>query len=138
MKINHIAIICKNLTKANKFATRVLNLRQHAKHNSWFKATDNSLTVHVIEIEEAKSNLKDMHHYYRHVALEVASLEKIVKSAIALKLRVFQMDENGEESIITKRTVHLDFGLRTVFVRDFDGNLWEFVQRGRSWADLWP
>lgn len=137
MKIHHLSIVTRNFKKSREFIIKVLKMTRHRRQSGWFVSRDGAYQLHVIEISEARSNLKDMHHYYRHIAFEVPRLEPVVKAAQALKLKTFQMDVKGEEQeIASDAAPNLDFGLKTVFVRDLDGNLWEFVQRRRSWNAL--
>jgi catechol 2,3-dioxygenase-like lactoylglutathione lyase family enzyme len=136
MKVHHLSVVSKDLAKYRAFAKGLLQLKQHPKHSGWFVAKDRSIQLHVIEIEDTASDMDDMHHYYRHSAIEVSDLAAVLKRARKLRLKPFQMDENGEEKRIKPGSTKLDFGLRTLFVRDPDDNLWEFVQPGRSWPAL--
>jgi catechol 2,3-dioxygenase-like lactoylglutathione lyase family enzyme len=80
---------------------------------------------------------EELFHYYRHTAFEVDDLREVCRRGVENGYLTFQMDIHGEESVIEASDAPLDFGLKTVFVRDPDGNLWEFAQRGLSWEKLW-
>lgn len=138
LDLNHICIIINDLEKSKKFYEEFLGLIPHGEVGGWYKVEGNGPTVHLIEIEDAGvPSEEDMHHYYRHFAFEVSSLESAAKKALELGFHPFQMDTEGEEHEITSPEDDLSFGIKTVFVRDPDNNLWEFVQKGHSWEMLW-
>lgn len=132
MKPNHLAIVTRNRDAMRDFLESVIGVTPH-KHSGWYSLGDSGFLIHVIPIDEAeRPPLSDLHHYYRHLALETSSLRGILASALGAGLEVFQMDMAGDEQKINDLTNSLEFGLRTLFVRDHDGNLWEFLERGHS------
>ncbi|MGD9560930.1 MAG: VOC family protein [Pyrinomonadaceae bacterium] len=136
--VNHICVVATNLDKTRRFLETMIGCTQHPAMDSWFRIPDQETTIHVIDIEDADApNEDDLFHYYRHAAFEVDDLKEICRRALTNKYVPFQMDVEGEEEIIDSPDSALDFGLKTVFVKDPDGNLWEFAQRGHSWDKLW-
>lgn len=135
--LNHICVIIKNKERSKIFYEYFLGLTPHSQEENWYKVKGNGPTIHLIEIDEAEvPSEEDMHHYYRHFAFEVSSLSSVASKALELGFHPFQMDTEGEEHEITNDN-DLNFGIKTVFVRDPDSNLWEFVQKGHSWEMLW-
>lgn len=138
LNLNHICVIINDLEKSRKFYEDFLGLVPHGEVEGWYKAEGNGPVLHLIEIEDAGvPPEEDMHHYYRHFAFEVSSLEDVANRALELRFNPFQMDTEGEEHEITSPSDDLSFGIKTVFVRDPDNNLWEFVKKGHSWEMLW-
>ena len=138
LDLNHICVIIKNIEKSKIFYEEFLGLSPHGEIGGWYKVEGNGPTLHLIEIEDAEiPSEEDMHHYYRHFAFEVPSLNAVSSKALELGLHPFQMDSEGEEHDIMSTEDDLNFGIKTVFVRDPDNNLWEFVQKGHSWEMLW-
>lgn len=136
--VNHVCVIATNLAKTGEFLKNMMGCTQHPAMDSWFRIPGQGTTVHVIDLEDAVVPIdEDLFHYYRHTAFEVSDLKEICTRALEHGYLAFQMDVEGEEQIIERPGASLDFGLKTVFVRDPDGNLWEFVQRGLSWDKLW-
>lgn len=134
--VNHIGIVCKNFRSASKFLTDVLGCKPH-EHEGWFRLPGSALLIHVIDIDEVvPPSEEELYHYYHHTAFETDDLYGILGRALDGGYRVFQMNMTGEESQIGERDDPLSFGLRTLFVRDEDGNLWEFLARGHSLDDL--
>jgi len=135
--INHVSIVSRNLDKTAAFLQKVIGCTPH-DHEGWFRIPECSTAIHVIELEDAVVPGEDEYfHYYNHVALEVGSLVDVVKEGLKLKLRVFQMNLEGDEHDVKAADDKLAFGLKTVFIQDPDKNLWEFAQRGHSWSALW-
>ncbi|MEO8649845.1 MAG: VOC family protein [Acidobacteriota bacterium] len=136
--VNHICVVVRNLDKTRGFLENIIGCKQHAAMESWFRIPDQETTIHLIDIEDADvPSEDDLFHYYRHAALEVDDIKEISRRALTHGYPAFQMDVEGEEENIDSPDASLNFGLKTVFVRDPDGNLWEFAQRGHSWDKLW-
>jgi catechol 2,3-dioxygenase-like lactoylglutathione lyase family enzyme len=136
--VNHICVVATDLDKTRGFLENLIGCTPHPAMESWFRIPDQETTIHVIDIEDADVPSEDeLFHYYRHTAFEVDDLREICNRALTHGYVAFQMDVEGEEEIIENPDSALNFGLKTVFVRDPDGNLWEFAQRGHSWDKLW-
>jgi len=137
VKINHLTVVVKNFEKACQFYEGFLGCTHHKEIDSWFYIPGTEHLLHVIDIEDAEvPSDEDMFHYYTHFALEVQNLRKVLEKAILLNLTVFQMDSEGEEHQIQSIQDDLSFGIKTLFIRDYDNNLWEFIQKGFSWDKL--
>jgi catechol 2,3-dioxygenase-like lactoylglutathione lyase family enzyme len=138
LDLNHICVIINDLDKSKKFYEGFLGLTPHGGVEGWYRVEGEGPTLHLIEIEDAGvPSEEDMHHYYRHFAFEVPSLRAVTARSLELGFSPFQMNTEGDEHEITSPDDDLTFGIRTVFVRDPDNNLWEFVQKGYSWNMLW-
>ena len=132
MRINHLALVTSNATQMDSFLVNVAGLLPH-RVDGWYSVPDSGVSVHVIEISEAVVPVsEDLHHEYRHIAMEVDSLRSVLAAALRENYTVFQMSMTGDERPVEASDDALQFGLRTIFVRDSDRNLWEFVQRGFS------
>lgn len=136
--LNHICVIVKSLEASSKFYIDFLGLIPHKEVDGWFYVDGTGPVIHLIEIEEAEiPSDEDMHHYYRHFAFEVDSLREVVEKSLEHGFLTFQMDSEGNEKKLINATDPIDFGIKTIFVRDPDHNLWEFVQKNFSWNLLW-
>jgi catechol 2,3-dioxygenase-like lactoylglutathione lyase family enzyme len=62
----------------------------------------------------------------------VERLESILAILLEAGLSPFQANLKGEQRPIVSRDQPLDFGIGTIFVHDPDGNIVEFVERGRG------
>lgn len=134
--VNHIGIVCNNFESASKFLMDVLGCGSH-DHAGWFRLPNCTTLIHVIDIDEVvPPSEEELYHYYHHTAFETDDLHEILGRALSGGYHVFQMNMTGDESQVTERDDALSFGLRTLFVRDKDGNLWEFLARGHSLDDL--
>ncbi len=132
MAINHIGLVTADLQMLRRFLEHLLRASPHAQED-WFILPNSDVVIHIIEIEDAvRPSNHDMHHYYRHIAVEVEDIRTALSDSLKLNLAPFQMDMEGNEHIVESPSDSLSHGLRTLFVRDYDGNLWEFLQRGHS------
>jgi catechol 2,3-dioxygenase-like lactoylglutathione lyase family enzyme len=138
IRLNHISIVSTNFNRVKLFLETILEYEQHHDVESWFVGTESSPTIHVIEIEDAEiPSDDDMFHYYRHFALEVSSLKKILNKALSSGYKAFQMDMEGNEREVNATDDKLDFGIKTLFIRDEDNNLWEFLEKNHSYYGFW-
>ena len=128
--INHVGLVVKDLSAAERFYVDVLGLRRHHVRPSWFVLNATS-TLHLIPLANP-ANADPPHHAYRHVALQVPDLRAVLRILLAGGLRVFQADFQGSEREVRDSDAPLDFGVGTLFVNDPDGNLIEFVQLGHG------
>jgi len=128
--INHVGLVVKDLKAAERFYVDVLGLRRHHVRPSWF-ALNATSTLHLIPLGDP-SAVEPAHHKYRHVALQVSDLRGVLRVLLAHGLHVFQADFSGGERELTSGDVPMDFGVGTLFTRDPDGNLIEFLQLGHG------
>ena len=128
--INHVGHVVKELQVAEQFYANVLGLRRHHVRANWFVLNAAS-TLHLIPLADP-SAVEPPHHAYRHVALQVDDLRTALHVLLVGGVRVFQADFQSGEQEVTKVDDPLDFGVGTLFVRDPDGNLIEFLQLGHG------
>jgi catechol 2,3-dioxygenase-like lactoylglutathione lyase family enzyme len=115
---------------ADQFYAGILGLPRHHVRPNWFVLNATS-TLHLIPLADP-SAAEPPHHAYRHVALQVDDLRAVLSVFLTSGVRVFQADfQNGEREVV-KIDDPLDFGVGSLFVRDPDGNLIEFLQLGRG------
>jgi catechol 2,3-dioxygenase-like lactoylglutathione lyase family enzyme len=128
--INHVGFVVKDLPAADRFYAEVLGLPRHHVRPSWFVLNATS-TLHLIPLGDPAAN-EPPHHAYRHVALQVSDLRAVLRVLLAGGVRVSQIDFAGGEREVTSVDDPLDFGVGSLFVRDPDGNLIEFLQLGHG------
>jgi catechol 2,3-dioxygenase-like lactoylglutathione lyase family enzyme len=128
--INHVGLVVKDLSVAEQFYVDVLGLRRHHVRPNWFVLNAAS-TLHLIPLADP-SAVEPPHHAYRHVAFQVDDLRMTLKVLLAGGVRVFQADFQNGEHEVTNMDDPLDFGVGSLFVRDPDGNLIEFLQLGHG------
>ena len=131
-RINHINVVVTSVAEARAFLVDVLEFEPHPVVPVWLVSGDT--TVHLVEIEGAQSD-RSVYRQLQHTAFEVDNLdevfERLTTAPAHLKLAPFRMGVDMKEQSI-KIPQDIDLGIGTIFVRDADGNLFEFVQRGRG------
>jgi catechol 2,3-dioxygenase-like lactoylglutathione lyase family enzyme len=128
--INHICVVVKDQREAEKFYVDVLGLQRHPKVSSWFRLNDYA-TLHLVHIPEAEAD-DSLYHEIQHVALEVSNLTSVLSLLLSHHLAPFQMDFEGNTHNVSSKSDPLTFGIGTIFVRDPDGNLIEFIEVGHG------
>jgi len=132
LRLNHVSLRVSDLDQARRFYTGMLGLQPHPQRSTWLGAGQGCL-IHLMTptLDDAKPNPPT--DPARHVALEVASLEEAVTTLLKGGLRPYQatVDQKSFKEVVSVDQP-LDFGIGTVFVRDPDDNVIEFVQRGRG------
>lgn len=128
--INHVGIVVKDLATAERFYVDVLGLRRHHIRPNWFVLNATS-TLHLIPLADA-AVVEPPHHAYRHVAFQVPDLRAVFQVLLSGGVRVFQADFSGGEREVSTGDAPLDFGVGSLFVRDPDQNLIEFLQLGHG------
>jgi catechol 2,3-dioxygenase-like lactoylglutathione lyase family enzyme len=128
--INHVGLVVQDLRAAERFYVDVLGLRRHHVRPSWLVLNATN-TLHLIPFKDAAVE-EPPHHEYRHVALQVADLRTALGVLLDGGVRVFQADFQGNERDLTSPDDPLDFGVGSLFARDPDGNLIEFLQLGHG------
>jgi catechol 2,3-dioxygenase-like lactoylglutathione lyase family enzyme len=128
--VNHVCLVVKDLKAAKHFYCGTLGLPEHHKVSSWLILNQQS-TLHLVHIPEAEID-SSIYHEVQHFALQVPSLRTVLHELLAAGAAVFQMDFEGQERRVSASDDPLDFGLGTIFTRDPDGNLVEFLQIGHG------
>lgn len=126
--VNHVCVVVKDLAAANDFYVNVLGLRKHHRIPTWLILNEYS-TLHLVNIPEATIDTS-LYHEIQHFALQVPNLRAVVRHLFRMEREMFQMDFEGNERRIESADGPLDYGIGTVFTRDPDGNLVEFLQIG--------
>ena len=130
--INHVIIVVASAAVAREFLVDVLGLEPHPVVPVWFIAGDAML--HVVEVEDAQSDTS-VYRQLQHVAFEVNDLDEVYERLSAapehLGLKPFRMGLDAQAQPL-ETPGDIDKGIGTLYVRDLDGNLYEFVQLGRG------
>ena len=128
--INHVCVVVRDRVAAESFYVRIFEFQRHHARPTWLLLNETS-TLHLVEIPEATVD-ESLYHEVQHFALQVLDLQAVLRRALASGLKPFQMDFEGNTRDVIDPEDALDFGLGTLFVRDPDGNLVEFLQEGRG------
>lgn len=127
--INHVSLRVADLDRARGFYTRVLGLEPHPQRSNWL-GLGQGCPIHLMQPTLSGTDVQDPAH---HVALEVSQLEDVVALLLAHGCKPFQSDVTQQDHRpITSPDQALDFGIGTVFVLDPDGNVVEFIEKGRG------
>lgn len=128
--VNHVCLVVRDRVAAEGFYIGVFGLQRHHVRPTWLVLNETS-TLHLVEIPEATSD-DTLYHEVQHFALQVVDLQAVLRRILEARLQPFQMDFEGNTRDVSDPEDPLGFGLGTVFVRDPDGNLVEFLQEGRG------
>ncbi len=128
--INHVCLVVRNLEAAKRFYCGALGFPSHHMVSSWLILNQKS-TLHLVSIPEVEVD-NSLYHEIQHFALQVLSLRGALRELLAAGATVFQMDFEGQERAVLTAEDPLDFGLGTIFTRDPDGNLVEFLEIGHG------
>ena len=132
LRLNHVSMRVTDLDLARRFYTGILGLQPHPQKTNWLGAGQGCL-VHLMTPTLDTAGTATPTDPARHVALEVESLEETVATLLETGLKPYQatVDQKSFKAVASADQP-LDFGIGTVFVRDPDDNVIEFVQRGRG------
>jgi catechol 2,3-dioxygenase-like lactoylglutathione lyase family enzyme len=126
--IHHVGLIVKDLKRAEEFYIGFLGLKRHHQRSNWLILNATS-TLHLIPLADPAAT-EPKHNACRHVALQLADVRAVLHILPASRQRLFQADLLGDERDVVSSGDKLDFGDGSLFVRDPDGNLIEFLQMG--------
>ena len=130
--INHVNVIVSSAARNREFLVDVLGLEPHDVMPVWFVAGD--VVIHVIEAEDAGGDTS-VYKKLQHFAFEVDDLDEVYGRLVAapkrLGLEPFRMGVDMQAQPL-ETPQDIDEGIGTIFVRDRDGNLFEFIQPGRG------
>jgi catechol 2,3-dioxygenase-like lactoylglutathione lyase family enzyme len=127
--IQHVSMRVADMERALRFYVGVLGLVPHPDKSNWLGHGQGCL-IHLMRRTRPGDDNDDP---ARHVALRVDRLEKVVALLLEHGCVPFQSNvEQSEHRPISSSDQPLDFGIGTVFVRDPDGNLIEFVEKDRG------
>lgn len=128
--INHVALVVRDRSAAERFYVDVLGLQRHHTADAWLVLNARN-TLHLIPLPQAEPE-GSLRHRFQHFALQVSALDAILALLLRHGLTPFQADFQGNTRAVTAPDDPLDFGTGSLFVRDPDGNLVEFLQMGRG------
>ena len=128
--INHVCLVVRDLTAAEKFYMGILGLDRHPKVSSWLLLNEQS-TLHLVHIQEAEKD-DSLYHEVQHFGLQVPDLREILALLLDHNQKPFQLDFKGNSREVASLNDPLSFGIGTLFVYDPDGNLVEFVKIGHG------
>lgn len=131
LSIHHVCLVVRDRSIAEKFYCDALGLKRHHTVSSWLVLNSTS-TLHLVEIPEAASMGEDLYREVQHFALQIDSLREVLRILLERGHVPFQMDMSGREREVHSSEDPLDFGLGTLFVRDPDSNLVEFIEEGHG------
>ena len=127
--IQHVSMRVTDFDRARAFYVDVLGLVPHPHKSNWL-GDEQGCPIHLMLRTRAGDDTDDPS---RHVALRVDHLEEVVARLLKHGYTPFQSDvKQSEHRPLRSKEQPLDFGIGTVFVRDPDGNLIEFVERKRG------
>ncbi len=129
--IHHVCIVVRDRQAADRFYTGILGLQPHPKVKSWL-ILNGASTLHLLTLpDEDRRNSLSIPRI-QHFALQVTRLRDVLALLISAGELPFQMDVGMNEHVVTTADDPLSFGTETLFVRDPDGNLIEFVEQGKG------
>jgi len=126
--IHHVGIGVTDLARARAFYIDTLGFRPHHQIPTWLVLNETS-ALHLVPLAIAGP---ERLHQVQHVALQVPDLRAALALLLDRGCTPFQIDFAGNIHAVTLTIDPLDFGIGTLFVRDPDGNLVEFLQLGHG------
>lgn len=127
--IHHVGLVVRDREAAERFYIGILGLERVPGRPSWLRLHGNG-AIHLIPLGTGEAEPR--HHWYRHVALQVADLRQVLGRLLDHGVAVTQADFRGGERAITAFDDPLDYGTGSLFASDPDGNTIEFLQLGRG------
>lgn len=128
--IHHVGLVVSDLEAADRFYVGLLGFPRHHVRPSWLVLNATS-TLHLIPLGDPAFD-EASHHAYRHLALQVPDLRSVLRVLLEGRLEVTQTGFDGQSRLVTSIDDPMDFGVGSLFVRDPDGNLIEFLQQGHG------
>jgi catechol 2,3-dioxygenase-like lactoylglutathione lyase family enzyme len=127
--VQHISMRVADFERARQFYVEVLGFAPHPQKSNWL-GHGQGCPIHLMLRTRPGEDTDDPS---RHIALRVDRLENAVARLLEHGYTPFQADvKQSEHRPIRSVDQPLDFGIGTVFVRDPDGNLIEFVEKDRG------
>lgn len=129
--INHVGLVVRDREAAEQFYVGALGFRRDEKRPWWLWINSRS-TIHLIHQPALPEDGGSPRLAMQHVALQVPELREVLRVLVAARVRVFQVDFQGNEKVLESADESIDFGVGSLFVRDPEGNLVEFMQLGHG------
>ncbi len=131
--IHHVGLVVRDLRAAEAFYLGVLGLERHHRVPSWLVLNERA-ALHLVHLPGTDVDLSPR-RVIQHVALQVPDLREILALLLDHGIEPFQMGFDWSYKLVTSPDDPLDFGIGTLFARDPDRNLIEFVQLGSGIFD---
>jgi catechol 2,3-dioxygenase-like lactoylglutathione lyase family enzyme len=129
--INHVCLVVRDKEITKAFYTGILGFQPHPRVKSWLVMSDLS-TLHLVARPDVNAGPVSPNPGLQHFPLQIADLRDILVLLLAAGRSPFQMNRGIIEHTVKEPDDPLSFGTQTLFVRDPDGNLIEFVELGRG------
>ena len=126
--LHHAGFATKDDVVAKEFWCGLLGFSECPEKRNWLGWDGQTYPIHLMPHHAAL----DAEGLSRHVAIEVTKLEAVLEKLLGAGLKPFQSSLSGERRDIVSIDQPLDFGIGTIFLRDSDGTVVEFVERGRG------
>ncbi len=133
IRFDSVLVVVANLQKSRRFFEAFLMLKNTGVNMDCYCLEGDSPDIYVKEIKDAVVDLDQPGYHFRHLGFEVDKLENLIDRAVEFGFECFQMAYDG--TVIPVPDSNSDLGRmpeQVIFIRDYDNNLWEFVERGRS------
>ena len=129
-----VQVVVNSIERSRYFFEEFLGLNGNGLNPISYSINGINLNIDIREIKDATADPNQPGYHFRHIGFEVDSLEKLIDSAVAYGFSCFQMnEEDGSPIPIPNSQADLSkMPEEVIFIRDYDNNLWEFVERGRS------
>jgi catechol 2,3-dioxygenase-like lactoylglutathione lyase family enzyme len=131
ISVHHVCLVVQDREAADAFYIGVLGFQPHHKVKSWLVLNGTS-TLHLIAIPGTALRNASPHRPIEHFALQVPKLDDVLTILLQAGQKPFQMDGKMKEHFLVDPGDPLTFGTGTLFVRDPDGNLIEFIEEGKG------
>lgn len=116
------------MARAKAFWCGTLGLCAFKDKDNWLGWDGRTFPIHLMPPDEQPVGMQ----LSKHIALEVDALEDVLARLLDAEIEPFQVALTGARRAVVARDQPLDFGIGTLFVCDPDGNVIEFVQKGRG------
>ncbi|SDR97208.1 VOC family protein [Bradyrhizobium canariense] len=131
ISVHHVCLVVQDREAADAFYIGVLGFQPHHGVKSWLVLNDTS-TLHLVAIPGTAPRNASPHRPIQHFALQVSNLANVLTILLQAGQKPFQMDGKMKEHFLVDPGDPLTFGTGTLFVRDPDGNLIEFIEEGKG------
>jgi hypothetical protein len=128
--LNHMNVIVQDLSKGRFFVETFLGLKRHSSYPTAYVIGPDCPLLILFEFQQARvpALREHPHHRLRGITLAVDSLRDLGKKALYYALPAFVMADDGSEIFAHEASPEQLAGISALCVRDYDQNLWRFVQ----------
>ncbi|MFC1750833.1 VOC family protein [Pseudomonadota bacterium] len=136
MKINgfnSVQVIVADLEKSRHFFEDFLMLENTGSNPACYHFGEIGPDIYLKEIPDAVADPNQPGYHFRHIGFEVERLEQLIDRSVNFGFDCFQMNHDGTTIPVPNSKSDLSkMPEEVIFIRDFDNNLWEFVEKDRS------